>query len=272
MYAPLGIALLLAVAMSPVLRFWEQLPSGALPAEIAVVICGDQPDCRMKITRGPAFRADLDSDGKPEYLVPTGCDPAGCRFQVLSAGPAGGWIKLLDEQVPPLIGPPVPNEIFPRERKGHRDFRVSDLVMKWRGAAYVAYQAADFRSIQVGWLDERDPASAVLLWLRDYAGLKEFTLVPRYLPGSFGEVPQAALRSRVKDPKTGIDWLSFLKANLWASQPKQGRRFFVFPRLAPPGADLKMVGDWVVVYDEGKEAARIHRRTLRVRLAHPLGE
>lgn len=258
-------------AAAPPLRFWERVPAGRLPAEAIAAVCGEQLECRARLSKAPAWRADLNADGKPEYLF-ADCDPGGCRLDVVGSA-AGSWKSIFQAREPILVpATPAAGEIFPRARSGYRDFRVSDAAFKWTGAAYVPYQALDYRAIERGWLDELDPASAVLLWLRDYAGRKEFDLVPRYLPGTFGALPEAALAGRISDSKTGTEWVSFLKGNVWADQPKKERRFFVLPPLGPAPPQLKLVGDWLIVSVEGKETARIQRRTLRVRLAQPLGD
>jgi len=268
-----GWAILLALsvgAAGPMLRFWERLPTGRLPAEALGVVCGDE-QCRARVVRAPVWRADLNGDGKHEYLV-ADCGQGGCRLDVVTPA-AAGWKSIFEPRRGALLAAtPAPGEIFPRARNGYRDFRVSDLAFKWNGSAYLLYQAADYHAIERGWLDELDPASAVLLWLRDYAGKKEFDLAPRYLPGAFGALPQAALAGRVSDPKTGTEWISFLKGNVWADLPKQERRFFVWPPLGPSPPQLKLVGEWLIAYSEGQEAARIHRRSLHVRLIKPLGE
>jgi hypothetical protein len=259
-----------AGAAGPALRFWERVPPEKLPAGAVTAACGHDAECPAKAARA-AWRFDLDNDANPEYLVTTGCQAAGCRFDVVRSK-AGAWSSIFEPRRRALLAAsPVPGEIFPRVRAGHRDFRVSDLAFKWDGEAYVPYQAADYHAIEKGWLDEIDPSSSVLLWLRDYAGRKEFDLIPRYLPGSFGDLPGGALAGRVSDSKMGTEWVAFQKGNIWADQPSKERRFFIFPPLGPAPPQMKLASEWLVVSSDGKEIARIHRRTLHVRLAQALG-
>jgi hypothetical protein len=245
---------------------FQAISHEAVPHELLASedLCGnlktpEGDECsRSFVETGKAWVADLNGDGRNEWLIFLGSRDSGSggNWFHLFQNKNGEWVQLGEGWQTRRAR----FDILPRTHQGYPDLRVAvDWCLKWDGQAYVNYDPEDDRQLSPEWFDSKDPFEAEIFWWIRYAGLTKMQFEPLWV--TFDEKKYSSPNTEMKDEPQGIRWLAFFKGGVWGVKANQA--FLLLPQLDYRGSEkLEFRGDWLLIFGEADVlVARYNRRT-----------
>lgn len=229
---------------------FHELKRANVPREVLAEICDDlegHPCWEEFQQNGKAFAVDVNDDGQDEFLIHIGFQDSGSGGEgyslVQKEGP--NWKEIDDGSC--LLYWGLRLRKLDKIRLGYHDLRLGhSFFVKWDGTKYVPFESADFRALSPALFDAKDPQDVEILWLIRYAGLKNLTLEPQWIPRPKGLHSSA---NPVRDASRRINWFSVYKGSVWGVRAK--RVFLLLPRASYLGVNnMQMDGDWLIMYGD----------------------